>query len=177
MTLNLAVGQSTQAAQLPQNLIAWHSRDSGGGISGVTTTETGFIRIDGIAIRNGYHYRIECPQVNITSSAVSTSAAPIIGVANLRFNTAGNATTSSSRLPYGAFYRNTQSISTSGTVVMGVSGMYHASADGTMSVLLSVVRDGASSTGSVGLFASAANPCPMFVYEVGLYPATSGVDI
>lgn len=173
----LAVGNPTYVTDLPKGLVAWHSRDSGGAITGIGSTETGFIRIDGIPIRNGYHYLIECPQVNITSSAVATSAAPIVGSVNLRFSLTGSATTSSARLPYGAFIRNAQSVSITGTTVFGINGMYNSSADGTMSVLMSLIRDSASTTGSVGLFASTGNPCPMFVYEMGPWPATSGVDI
>lgn len=170
MTLNLAVGQNTNVVQLPQNLIAWHSRDSGGAITGITT-ETGFIRIDGIAIRNGYHYLFDVPQVNLTASATS-----IIGLCRLRFNLSGNATTASSLLPYGGFWRDNQNVdATTNTNVNGFRGMYHASADGTLSVLWSLVR--ISGSGSVGLFASAGNPATLFVYEMGLYPAVSGVDI
>jgi hypothetical protein len=173
----LAVGNPTYVTDLPKGLVAWHSRDSAGAITGIGSTETGFIRIDGIPIRNGYHYLIECPQVNVTSSTEATAAAPIIGVVNLRFSLTGSATTASARLPYGAFLRNSQPVSHTSTTVFGINGMYNASADGTMSVLMSVIRDAASTTGSVGLFASTGNPCPMFVYEMGPYPGVSGVDI
>lgn len=171
MTLNLAVGQNTNVVQLPQNLIAWHSRDSGGGIASITTTETGFIRIDGITIRNGYHYYFLAPQVNATTSNKTDTVANV----KLRYNLAGNATTTSSVLPYGGFFRKAQAIDISNTDVESLHGAYHASADGTLSVIMTLVR--AAGTGSVGLFASAANPCPLFVYEMGLYPAVSGVDI
>lgn len=175
MTLNLAVGQNTNVSQLPQNLIAWHSRDSAGAITGVSTTETGFLRIDGIPIRNGYHYLFVAPQVNITTNASLTT----VGVVNLRYNLSGNATVTSSRLPYGGFFRKGQPISASNsTDVECLTGAYHASADGTLSVIMSLVRDGSSpGTATLGLFASAGNPCPLFVYEMGLFPAVSGVDL
>lgn len=171
MTLNLAVGQNTNVSQLPQNLIAWHSRDSAGSITGITT-ETGFIRIDGIPIRNGYHYLFVAPQINISLATSATTT----GIARLRFNLSGNATTASSIMPYGGFFRVTQ-VNSSDTDVNGFTGQYHASADGTMSVILTVSRGATTGAASVTAFASASNPCSLFVYEMGLYPAVSGVDL
>jgi hypothetical protein len=171
MTLDLAVGQNTYATQLPKNLVAWHSRDSAGAITGVTASpEVGWIRIDSIPIRNGYHYLFVAPEVNITVSATTA-----IGVAKLRYNLSGVATVSSSQLPYGGFMRKSQPISTTNTDVETMTGSYHASADGTMSVIMTIVQGGG--TGTVGLFASASFASPLFVYEMGLYPAASGVDL
>lgn len=171
MTLNISTGQQTYVSALPQNLIAWHSRDSGGAISGVTTTETGFMRIDGIVMRNGYHYLFVAPEVNVTN----TVKADTVGVVKLRYNLSGNATTSSTVMPYGGFFRKAQGVDASNTDVETGTAAYHAAADGTMSVIMSLVRS--AGTGSVGLFASSANPCTLFVYEMGLYPAVSGVDL
>lgn len=167
----LAVGNPTYLTDLPKGLVAWHSRDSAGSITGITTTETGFVRIDGIVVRNGYHYLFDVPQVNLSASATS-----IIGLCRLRYSTSGNATTSSSQMPYGGFWRDNQNVdSVTNTNVNGFRGMYHASADGTLSVIWTLLR--ISGSGSVGLFASAGNPATLFVYEMGLFPATSGVDI
>lgn len=175
MTLNLAVGQNTNVVQLPQNLIAWHSRDSAGAITGVTT-ETGFVRIDGIPIRNGYHYEFVAPEVNVTTAG--TNPTTNIGTVRFRFNLSGNATTASTVMPYGGFFRTSQPTSGANTNVYPLIGEYNASADGTMSVIMTVAQSTAGTgTNTVGLFASAGNPCPLFVYEIGLYPATSGVDI
>jgi hypothetical protein len=176
MTLDLSVGQNTYATQLPKNLVAWHSRDSAGAVSGVGATETGVIRVDSVTIRNGYHYLIDCPEVNITIAGTNPLTA--VGLVKLRFSTSGSATTSSSVIPYGGFYRQAQAVSNSSTNVSGMQGMYHASADGNLSIIMTVIRDLAGTgTNTVGVFASTTNPCSMFIYEMGLYPAVSGVDL
>lgn len=167
----LAVGNQTYLSDLPKMLIAWHSRDSGAGsISGVSTVETGWIRIDNIPIRNGYHYLFLMPEVNITCSTTTT-----VGTVKLRYNLAGTATTSSTAFTYGGFFRKAQGVDLSNTDVETGTAVYHATADGTMSVIVTLIR--ASAAGTVGLFASTANTSPLFVYEMGIAPATSGVDL
>lgn len=168
----LAVGNPTYLTDLPKGLVAWHSRDSAGAITGVGGTETGVLRIDGIPIRNGYHYEFVSPQVNVNLSAGDATA---IGTVRLRFSTSGNATIASGQMPYGGFYRTSQPTSNANTNIFNMVGEYHASADGTLSVILTVIRTAGTST--VGVFASAANPCSLFVYERSLFPATSGVDL
>jgi len=168
----LAVGNQTYLSDLPKMLIAWHSRDSGAGsISGVSTVETGWIRIDNIVIRNGYHYLFLMPEVNVTTTVKTDT----VGTVKMRYNLAGTATTSSTAFTYGGFFRKAQGVDTSNTDVETGTAVYHASADGTMSVIVTLIR--AAGTGTVGLFASTANTSPLFVYEMGIAPAVSGVDL
>lgn len=148
----------------PKGVIAKHTRITA--ISGIGTTETGYMRIDAIPVRAGYTYEIVVPRVNITASAVGT-----IGYARLRVSTSGTAGTASATV---GFYRNSQPTNASSTNTNGMVGSFEATATGSLSVLLSVQL---VNTGTVGLHGSGTEPCWMYVKEIGLTPADTGVDI
>jgi hypothetical protein len=150
---------------LPRGLIARYSRTSS--ISGVTTTETGYIRMDSISVRDGYRYQVVVPRVNVSVDAVDR-----IGRVRLRAALGSTATTSSDVI---GETRVSQPTSTSQTNMDQMIAFYDASSDGYLSILLSVIR--ASGAGSVGLYASSGEPCWMYVMEIGITPSSSGTSI
>lgn len=150
---------------LPKGVIAQYARTSA--ITGVTTTETGYVRIDNIPIRAGYRYAVLVPVCNITADATDR-----IGRARLRASTSGNATTASTVIGQ---TRNSQPTDVSQTNITPLHGTYDATTTGTLSVLWSVVRAGA--VGSVGLYGAPTEPADIYVSEIGLTPAASGTDI
>lgn len=153
----------------PAGLIKKHLRGTGGSISGITT-ETGYVRIDSIPIRNGYTYEVIAPRVCMTVSALST----VTAVSRLRGSTSGAATTSSTLLDGGEI-RDSGAIDTSNVPEQVLIGYWDATATGTLSVIWTVAR--ASTSGSVGLFASSANVAPLLIKEIGVTPADSGTDL
>ena len=148
----------------PRGLIAQYERTSA--ISGITT-ETGYVRIDGITVRNGYRYRVNVPECNITADATGR-----IGRARLRASTSGNATTSSTVIGNA---RTSQPTSTSETNLVSLFGTFDATGNGTLSVLWTIER--ASAVGSVGLFGAVGEAARIEVVELGLTPASSGTNI
>lgn len=153
----------------PAGLIKKHLRGTGGSITGVSTTETGYIRIDSIPIRNGYTYEVVAPRCVMTATVVGTTA-----IARLRGSTSGNATNASTLLDGGEI-RSTAAPDTSNVPEMPLIGYWDATTTGTLSVILTVVR--AQGTGTVGLFASSANVAPLLIKEIGVTPADSGTDL
>jgi hypothetical protein len=150
---------------LPRGLIARYSRASA--ISGITTTETGYMRIDAIDVRAGYRYLVHLPRVN-----VSVDATGRIGRPRLRAAFAGTATVASDLI---GETRISQPTDASQTNLCELSGFYDATSSGSLSVIVTIVRS--SGAGSVGLYASAGEPCWMYVTELGVTPASSGTSI
>lgn len=152
----------------PAGLIKKHLRGTGGSVSGVTT-ETGFIRIDSIPIRNGYTYEVIAPRCCMT-----LSVATAVAVVRLRGSTSGVATTSSTPLDGGEI-RGMPAADTTNVPEMPCIGYWDATTTGSLSVILTVAR--ATASGSVGLFATSANVAPLLIKEIGVTPADSGTDL
>jgi hypothetical protein len=102
---------------------------------------------------------------------LSESAATNIVTSNIRVNASGTATTSSGIYGYARFNQE----NASSTNVAAMMGTYNATADGALSVLVTVLR--ASGAGTVGIFASSTNPFDLCVYETGTAPADTGTDL
>jgi hypothetical protein len=158
-------GSSAVFESLPYDEVGYHRRTSA--ITGVTTTETGYVRVDNVPMRDGYTYLVILPVVNVVPSAVDN-----VGRVNIRANASGTATTSS--LIIGSC-REGNATSASFTNYGPAIGFYRSTADGSLSVLVSIVRQ--SGAGSVGIFASSTDPFDILVYELGASIADSGTDI
>jgi len=153
-------------AALPQGIIARHTRNTTS-LSGVGATETPFIRMDNIPIRNGYSYEIIAPRLVLTTTATTT-----IGAVRLRGSTSGNATIASAGID-GAEVRPATPVDTSNVPEQQIIGVYHSATTGSLSVLLSIIR--VAGAGTVGLF-STVN-IPMYVKEIGITPVDAGTDL
>lgn len=153
----------------PAGLIASHSRTASNTSATVGATETGFIRLDGIAIRNGYRYRVEAARMILITSATTTT-----GVARMRGSTSGAATTSSTQL-LGAELRPGTAPDTTNVPEHVLIGYWDATASGTLSVIVTIQR--AAGSGTVGLYATGGTAIPVMVFEVGPTPTDSGVDL
>lgn len=153
----------------PAGLIRKHLRGTGGSITGVSTTETGFIRIDSIPIRNGYTYEVVANRCVVTATVAGTT-----GICRLRGSTSGNATIASSLLDGGEI-RTSAAPDTSNVPELVLIGYFDSSTTGSLSVILTVIR--AQGTGTVGLFASSANVSPLLIKEIGVTPADTGTDL
>lgn len=152
----------------PAGLIKKHLRGTGGSISSITT-ETGFVRVDSIPIRNGYTYEVIAPRCVMTATVAGTTA-----VARLRGSTSGNATTASTLLDGGEI-RDSAAPDATNVPEMPLIGYWDATATGTLSVIWTVAR--AQGSGTVGLFATSANVAPLLIKEIGVTPADSGTDL
>lgn len=160
---------AAQLNALPQGFIAGYMRGTGGAISGVSTTETGYIRKDGVAIRNGYTYRVTAARCVPTVSVAATSA-----ICRLRGSTSSNATITSGLLNGGEI-RTVSSPDTSNVPELNMVAFFDSTTTGTLSVILTIIR--AQGTGTVGMFASSAALSPLMVEEIGLTPTYSGTDL
>lgn len=153
---------------VPRGRIANHIR-TGSSVSGVGATETGFIRIDGIPVRDGYSYEVCCPRCVCSTTAFATTSSVI----RLRGSVTGAATITSPQLDGGEM-RPSFATDNANTPELPIIGYYDATADGTLSVILTVTRT--VGAGTVGLFAGSLR-IPLTVSEVGFTPADSGVDL
>lgn len=162
----MAAGDPLTPIDQPQGIIARHSR-SATSLTGVTTTETGFIRMDGIAIRNGYTY-----EVIVARTVITVSATTVLGAARLRGSTSGNATIASALLD-GGEYRPGVAVDTSNVPEGPFMAYFYSTTNGTLSVLLSVIR--VTAAGSVGMYSGV--PIPMIVKEIGGTPTDAGTDL
>lgn len=158
-------GSSAVWESLPYDEVGYHRRTSS--ISGVAGTETSYVRIDNIPARNGYTYLVILPTVNIVPSAVDN-----VGRVNMRLSASGTATTSSTVI---GSVREGNATSASNTNYGPGIGFYRAVADGSLSVLVSIIR--ASGAGTVGIFGSSGDPFDILMYELGASVADSGTDL
>jgi hypothetical protein len=149
---------------LPQGVIARGRRTSATG--NITTTETGVLRIDNIPVYAGRLYRISTSNINM-----DTSVANDIGVCRIRISTSGAASTSSTQI---ANIRQTVDDATNSNIVPE-NCFYVPGADGTLSVLLSAVRQ--SGTGNLVIFCSGTDILDLVVTDEGLDPGDTGVVI
>ncbi|MEV6306487.1 hypothetical protein AB0M02_44265 [Actinoplanes sp. NPDC051861] len=152
---------------LPQGTIARYARTTSS--TGVTTTETGYIRIDNVAVRAGYSYRVTWH--NPISNWATSASTPSLRIRGTQSGTAG---TGSTQLR-GGFGRSVGASDANNGPVAPVIGIWECTSSGTLSVLATFVR--ASGTGTVGMFASGAAESLMTVEEVGLTQADSGTSV
>lgn len=155
--------------QIPKGQVAFWQRGVTGSVTAVGATETGFVRLDGIAVRNGYTYRVEVPRTIMTLTNTTTGAAM-----RLRGTQSGNATAASTLLDGGEI-RIDSTTDTSNPLEAPLVGRWRCTADGTLSVIVTVAR--ISGAGSAGVFASSGNVVSTFVDEIGVTPTASGTDL
>jgi len=135
----------------------------------VTTTETGILRIDNVPVRAGSIYQISTGELNLDTDVVGT-----IGTAKARAfyqATTGGVCTVANGTQFGLF-RAYQDDATQSNVG-NLSCVYIATADGYISVLLTIVRQGG--TGNVVAFASSGEPLDLFIQYGGSDPGDTGV--
>lgn len=149
---------------LPQGVIKRGRRITTTG--SVTTTETGVLRIDSIPVYAGRLYRISTNGLNIDTS-VDNDAASV----RIRASTSGSASITSTLL---GTLRTTIDSATQSNILPD-QAFFVASADGTLSVLLSLIR--ISGTGNIVIFCDATNYLDMVVEDMGLDPGDTGVVI
>ncbi len=158
---------------------AWRAPAETGGLVGrgqrstssttTTTTEVGVLRVDNLALPAGRRYLF------VTSPVIfnSTVAADLI-VFTLRINTAGTATTSSTRI----MDLVESSYSASGPQrSQSLIAPYSPSGAETVSALLSVART--SGTGTVGILVASSplHDIRLDVFDIGIDPGDTGVDV
>jgi hypothetical protein len=154
----------TTAADAKKGIIARGRRTSSTG--NVTTTETGFLRIDNIPVVSGRAYRIMTNGINL-----DTDTSNDVGTVRLRASTSGTATTSSTLLSY---FRNTIDNNSQSNIIP-LSGMFIAGSTGNLSVLLSVQRQAGS--GNLVIFCTATDYLDFWVEDMGVAPSDTGVVI
>lgn len=127
-----------------------------------SSTAVGVLRLEAPII-SGNKYRVKTGVIHPTSTVTTDTAR-----CELRFSVSGNATTSSPVLP-GALafeaFGNTTSLDT----------VYTALATGTLSVALCVARE--SGSGNVSLFADGTRVTDVYIEDLGLSVANSGVNL
>lgn len=150
---------------LPQGVIARGNRASNStATSG--TTEQGVLRVDSIPVYTGRLYRISTGPLIIDGS-VANDAVRVI----LRGDTTGSATTSSTQLAISQGV--VPNISLPERFEIDIP--YAPAADGTLSVLLSIVRQ--SGTGVFQVLGASTIPINLVVSDEGLDPGDTGVDL
>ena len=135
--------------------------------STTTTTEVGVLRLDDIPTYAGRTYKIWT-----TPLALDTTVANDVAAASVRYTTDGSTpTTSSTQLA------SSQSALTNATSAntAPISVDYSPSADGLLSVLLTVSR--VSGTGNISILATSTVPINLVVEDIGMDPGDSGTDI
>lgn len=163
-----------QAETEQQRVLARGRRDTAKG--GITTTETGIIRLDDIPVTAGYMYRVSSSGINadITSAGPAASDETFAFVCRVNYSaTVGGpvATTASGSLGRIRFPVNSI---TQGPIIP-LTTFYYASADGWISVLISGLRQSGSQTYQV--FADGSNPIDLTVEYAGVDPGDTGVDV
>ncbi len=140
--------------------------------TGITTTETGVLRVDDIPVKNGHLYAI------------------LVTNANLDVGTAGDVVDARTRLAYSVTTGTPATVAGVGTstsiasirVYQGSEPnstkipllcFYPATADGYLSVLLTLIR--VAGTGSAQWFCSGVDICDLLILDMGLDPGDTGV--
>jgi len=133
--------------------------------AGVTTTETGVLRIDNIPMKAGRLYQISTGPINMDGSVDND-----IGKVGIRLSTSGAATTASTLIGY--MRQTTDSAAQSN--VVNVNAWYLSPTDATVSIILTLVRQ--TGTGSFIIFCSASGDILDFVVQyAGVDPGDTGV--
>lgn len=138
--------------------------------AGVTTTETGFLRIDNIPVLAGKVYQFLTTNMNVDTT-VSNDIADVRLRLLYSASPGSPATTSSTQICH---MRNTVDDATQSNV-LPLNGFYVPSADGYISVLLSVVR--VSGSGSIVVFCSGSEILDFTIQDIGTDPGDTGVVI
>lgn len=136
----------------------------------VTTTETGFLRIDNIPVVAGGIYQFTTTNMNVDTT-VSNDISDVRCRVAYSASTGTAATTSSTQI---AHFRNTID-DASQSNVLPLNGFYIATADGYISLLLSVVR--VTGTGNIVVFCSGSEILDFVVQFGGTDPGDTGVVI
>lgn len=154
-------------SDLPIGVVGYHERLTAVAATGpgIGATETPIFRLN-VPCRAGFSYLAICPRVNITVSATG-----VIGRARIRASTSGNATITDLDIAT----KRTRQDETSNTDIDAMIGIFQASVTGTLSLIQTVHR--VSASGTVGMFASAAEINSMTVIELDGAPASSGTDL
>ena len=150
------------ALALPGQLIAYGQRTTDKTYTG---TEVGVIRLDNVSMLAGYRYWITTSNLRLNVTSGET------GHCNLRYNTGGTATTSSTVLTAASGNANSaftpvQSPIISCTLAPGAA---------TVSILLCLSRSGGSN--NVTMTGSSTQPIELYVWCAGPDPGDSGTDI
>lgn len=134
----------------------------------VTTTEVGFLRVDNVPVLAGKIYQINATNLNIDSSVDNDvgRVAMRVKYAATTGSAAGIADTMISYL------RNTIDNNTQSNV-NGFQGFYIATADGYISVLLSLIRQ--AGTGNLIFFGGSSDICDLVIQFGGTDPGDTGV--
>lgn len=130
------------------------------------TTELPVLRVDGIPVYAGRLYRIWTGPIIIDGSVANDAARMVV-----RGDTTGAATIASSQLAIAQGV--VSNISLPETFEIDIP--YAPSADGTLSLLLSIVRQ--SGTGVFQALAASTFPINLVISGEGLDPGDSGVDL
>lgn len=161
----MAAGDRLFAAD-PPRIVARGRRTTTSAIA--TTTEIGVLRLDNIPVFDSKAYAITTSSINI-----DTSVANDIGDARIRVAqnpTPGTvATTASTQIGH---VRNTIDDAAASNVIPA-NAFYFPTADGYLSVLLSLFRQ--AGTGNIIIFCSATELLDLVVWEMGLDPGDTGV--
>lgn len=147
-------------------LVAIHSRTTTA-VAVSTSTEVGVIRMDNIPCRAGYSYEVVMNRIALTPS---TLTGPLIGFCRIRVAQGAVATITST--PVG-FLRIAQPSSLSNTNTGTMTGVFNATADSTLSFLVTVAL--VSGTGNVALHSSVNEPSTVYVKLVGPTVSDYGV--
>ena len=165
MVVDFPAGTRLTAARLgalPKGIIARARRDTN---TAIVSAETGVLRLDGVPIRNGRVYRIYTNQLVLDGDSTGD-----VGRASIRVSTAGPATTSSTLL--GVLQLTVPTPALPWGAPMSVD--YYPTADGTLSVLLTISRLAGTGTG-VRLLASEG--IDLTVEDMGLDPGNTGINL
>jgi hypothetical protein len=148
-----------------QRLLAYGLRTTNG--TTTTTTEQGYMRLDGVPIISGQTYRIwTSPFIMESSVANDLLTCPI------RVNTSGAATTGSTQITGLA---DTSFSASLNQRTKSITVLYIATVTGALSILLSYVRSNGS--GNVRINASSIFPAQLAIEAMGANPGNTGVSI
>lgn len=136
----------------------------------ITTTETGVLRLDNIPVQAGKIYRISTSGINMDTTVAGDVAACRF---RLAFGVAPGNLSSTSAAQIGQL-RLAQDNAAQSNIAPG-QAFYVATADGYISVLMSVVR--MAGTGNIVVFASGSEILDLTVEYGGDDPGDTGVEI
>lgn len=159
----------TQAETEQQRVVKRGRRDTAK--TGITTTETGVLRVDDIPVVSGYMYRISTSGANFDVTSGTIAADETFSM-NCRAEFGGSAATTASTT-IGKIRLPVNSVSQGPIVPMMV--FYYATASGMLSVLLTGLRQSGACTYQV--FADATTPLDLTIEYAGVDPGDTGVDL
>ena len=135
--------------------------------STAAAAEQSVLRIDGIPVVSGNVYVI-----TVNPVILDTTVANDVGRINLRLDDTGAAATTASTIIAIAQQRLDDATNGNST---GASTTRLASATGTWSILLTTSR--VSGTGNISIASSSSSPIEIVVYDGGVDPSDTGVDL